>query len=485
MAIRTGAQYIESLRDDRALYIDRKLVRDVTTHAPLKGVIDTIARVYDQQHDEQHQDMLTFSSPSSGDRVSKTYLEAKTEEEFRQLSACFHLRTQSTFGLMGRLTDFMSGYLMDQLSGLRVMGKSEAAEKAQSILDNSRENDLQVTHALVDPQSDKSKPEAPSEALHIVERRSDGVVVSGARMLSTLAPVANECYIGPYLARQKGEEDYALAFQIPMNTPGFSILGRGSFDQGEGTFDRPLTSRFDEGDAILVFEEAFIPNERLIVAGDLEAYNGMMRFGIGYTAIQACTRSTMKLRFLAGLATAVSRANGRDKTPHYQTSIGELMGLINVAEGIRSGAVVDSLRKITAFEQGHMMYEGDGLGEAKFQGMSGFAALNVFFPYAATKAADVLRLAAGSGVLAVTEGDYENPEVKSLLDRWLIGPDTTAEHRLKLMKLAWDMTGTEFGSRAGLYERLYSGEHERNCQIWFMSPTTTECEQLANNIFEL
>ncbi|MFT7654279.1 MAG: 4-hydroxyphenylacetate 3-monooxygenase [Limisphaerales bacterium] len=484
MGIRTGDEYRQSLRDNRMLYVDGKLVRDVTEYAPMRGVIDTIASVYDQQHAPQHKDLLTFASPTSGDPVSKTYLEAQTADEFQQLAACFHFRALSTFGLMGRLTDFMSGFLMDQACGLRAMGKLEAAEKARKIVDNCRENDLQVTHALIDPQSDRSKDGAPNEAIHVIERRADGVVVSGCRMLSTLAPVANECYIGPYFPRKPGEEDFVLAFQIPMNTSGFSILARQTYDQGQPEFDRPLTNRFDEGDAILVFEEVFIANDRLIVNGDLEAYNSMIRLGVGYTAIQATTRSTMKLRFLTGLATAIARANGRDKTTRFQAAIGELAALVNVSEGIRSGAIADSIRRVQAYAQGEMRPQGDGLGEPAFQGASGFAALNFFFPYANTKAADVLRMAAGSGVLAQTEADYNNPIVGSLLDRWLIGPNIDAKHRLQLMRLAWDMTGTEFGSRAGLYEQLYSGDPERNAINWFNSPTTQECEMLVTQLLD-
>ena len=165
MGIRTGKQYEESLRDNRALYIDGKLIRDVTDYPPMKGIIDTMARVYDQQHTPELQDILTFKSSETGDLVSKTYLQAKTQDEFQQLAACFHLRTKSTFGLMGRLTDFMSGNLMDQASGLSVLGKTEAAAKAQKILDNCRENDLQVTHAHIDPKTNRSKHYAQNEAM--------------------------------------------------------------------------------------------------------------------------------------------------------------------------------------------------------------------------------------------------------------------------------------------------------------------------------
>lgn len=484
MGIRTGQQYIESLRDGRRLLIDGKEINDVSSYAPMQGVIKTIASLYDQQHDPALQEMLTFRSPTTGDLVSRTYMASQNLAEFRQQARCFHLRTQTTFGLMGRLTDFMSGYILDNISGLRALGKTDAANRTQALLEYCRENDLVVTHALVDPQSDRSKHEAASEAVKVVERRPDGVVVSGCRMLSTLAPVANECYVGPFYPRKPGEEDYAIAFLMPMNAPGLSILARESFDRGQGKFDRPLTSRFDEGDAILVFENVFIPDHRIIVNGDIEAYNGMMRAGVGFTALQACTRSTMKLRFLTGLAAAISRTNGRDKTPRFQAAIGELTALVNTAEAIRNGVMAECTLRVEAYAAGKLTIEGDGLGEPKARGSSGTAALQFFFPYAATKAAEVLTMASGSGVLAMSEADYNTPEVGALIDRWLVGPDTTGHKRMQLMKMAWDMTGTEFGSRAGLYERLYSGDPERNAMNWFANPITKECEALVARLLE-
>jgi 4-hydroxyphenylacetate 3-monooxygenase len=332
MPIKTGKQYIDSLRDGRKLHIDGKVVTDVTAYPPLQGIIGTIASLYDDQHDQQFRDILTYRSPTTGDLVSKTYLEAKTHDELRQLAGCFHLRALRTFGLMGRLTDFMSGFLVDNAVALRLMGRTEAAARAQALVEHCRENDVQVTHALIDPQTDRSTLDAPAQAVHLVERMADGIVVSGCRMLSTLAPVSNECYVGPYYPRKPGEDKYTLAFVVPMNAPGLTTLARESFHQGQGTFDRPLSSRFDEGDAILMFDKVFVPNDRVVIDGDLEAYNNLLRVRPGYTSIQACTRSTLKLRFLAGVATAIARANGRDKLPRFQAAIGELIALVAIAE---------------------------------------------------------------------------------------------------------------------------------------------------------
>ena len=482
MAIRTGKQYVDSLRDGRRLFIDGKVVSDVTAYPPLQGVIATIAGLHDDQFDPALHEMLTCKSPSSGEAVSATYLEALSEPEFQHLAGCFHLRAKRTFGLMGRLTDFMSAFLVDTAVALRALGKHQAAARAQGMVELCRENDLQVTHALIDPQSDRSTLDAPSEAVQVVERRPDGVVVSGCRLLSTLAPVANECYVGPYYPRKAGEEKFMLAFVVPMNAPGLSVLCRESFHRGQDAFDRPLSSRFDEGDAILMFDRVLVPHERMIVDGDIEAYNGMLQARPGYTPLQATIRSTMKLRFLAGLATAIARANGRDKLPRFQAAIGELIALISVAEGIRAGAIAEGLRRADALARGDVRIEGDGLREPKTIGVCGGAAINFYFPYANTKAADVLRIAAGSGVLAMSAADYANPEIGPLMDKWLVGSGVDAKRRLQLMKLAWDMTGTEFGSRAGLYERLYSGDPEINAQRWFRSGITRDCEALVEEV---
>jgi aromatic ring hydroxylase len=157
---------------------------------------------------------------------------------------------------------------------------------------------------------------------------------------------------------------------------------------------------------------------------------------------------------------------------------------VSVAEGIRAGAIAEGVRRAEAFARGELKIEGDGLTEPKVTGVCGGAAINFFFPYANTTAADVLRLAAGSGVLAMSGADYANPEVGPLMDKWLIGPGIDAKRRLELMKLAWDMTGSEFGSRAGLYERLYSGDPEINAQRWFRSGITRECEALVQALLK-
>lgn len=481
MGIRTGEEYRKSLNDGRRLFIDGDVIEDVASYDPFKGVINTIAQIYDSQHSEFYANATTYVSPTSGERVSTSYLPAQTLTEFQQRLRCDYIRTDLTCGMMGRLTDFMSAFLLDHEAGARAMGKIEVAEKYQWLIEHSRENDLQLTHTLIDPQSDRSVRGVPAEAVRLVEKRADGIVVSGARLLSTLAPVANECYVGAFLPRFEGEEEFTLTFSLPMNTPGLKIVARESFDKIRSLFDRPLSGRFDEGDAILLFDNVFVPEERVIIAGDIAAYNGCRPLSVGYTALQATARSNAKLRFLTGLCALVASATGRDKTSHYQQKVGELVALLNLSEGLMQAACSQGADIAAARARGEI-YPSAQLGEPSTQSSFGGAAINIFYPYANTLAVECLKMLAGSGQLSITKEDYDNPELKPLLNRLMIGPGINAEDRIQLMKLVWEVTGTEFGSRQSLYERLYSGDPVKNKEVWYNAKKRTECENMVRRL---
>lgn len=117
-----------------------------------------------------------------------------------------------------------------------------------------REQDLCLTHTLIDPQIDRSKGPGeqvdPDATLHFVRETDRGIVVRGARMLSTLAPFADEIWVGPFYPRKPGEERYALCFAIPIDTEGLKFICREPYDTGRSAFDRPVSSRFDEEDAL-------------------------------------------------------------------------------------------------------------------------------------------------------------------------------------------------------------------------------------------
>lgn len=482
MAIRSGEQYKAGLRDNRRVFINGELVTDVTANGAFSGVIETIAALHDAQFDPRYQDALTQLLPETGERVCRTYHRAETQDEMMALLRCDHARADMTFGVMGRLTDFMSAWLTDSIASFEFTGHHDAAERSRRYHAHVRDNDLVLTHALIDPQTDRSKLETPDESVQLVERRPDGIVVRGARLLSTLAPVSDEVYIGPFMPRLPGEESKALIFGLPMNAPGLKIVCREGYDHGRSRTDRPLSSRFDEGDAILIFDDVFVPDERIILAGDVAAYNSLLPNFPGYVMMQAVARSAAKLRLLAGIASLAAKATGRDKLPRYQEMLGEMTTLVHIGEGLEQATALEIVRQVSAQRAGKPLWTSDLPGEPATQPRVGNASIVTFFPNASRTCLDHLRMIAGSGGLIFSERDYAQPEIRGLIDRYVKGASIDAGERLKIMKLVWDITGEQFGARQALYERYYSGDPIKNVTGYFHSPKLAEAEALARRL---
>ncbi|MGH7965053.1 MAG: 4-hydroxyphenylacetate 3-hydroxylase N-terminal domain-containing protein, partial [Candidatus Binatia bacterium] len=286
MGIRTGAQYRESLKDGRTIYVNGECVTDVTAYPPFQGTIETLADLYDLQHEQR--ELLTFPSPKNGQPVNLSFLMGETVEEVERRRRAEEFRLEFTCGLMGRLPDFMNALVTDVASLADLFGRREPrfGEHLTRYYEACRDNDLCLTHTLADPQIDRSKGPAqqsdPALALHFVKETDRGIIVHGARMLSTLAPFANELWVGPFYPRKTGEEAYALCFALPMNTPGLKFICREPYNSGRSHFDRPLSSRFDEEDALAVFENVLVPWERVFINGDIEASNYILSRVPGY-----------------------------------------------------------------------------------------------------------------------------------------------------------------------------------------------------------
>jgi 4-hydroxyphenylacetate 3-monooxygenase oxygenase component len=473
MGIRTGAEYRESLRDGRTIYVNGERVKDVTTYPPFQGVIDSLAGLYDLQHDPAHQALLTYPSPTTGELVSLSFLIAETAEDVERRVRAEEFRAEITFGLMGRLPDFMNALVTDAAVASPFIGQREPrfGENVMRYYEQCRDNDWCLTHTLVDPQIDRSKGPAeqadPEAALHFVRETDRGIIVRGARMLSTLAPFSNELWVGPFYPRKPGEEPYTLCFAVPMDTPGLKFICREPYDSGRSAFDRPVSSRFDEEDALAVFDDALVPWERVFINGDIEASNYILGRAPGYALLQAVIRGTVKLRFMAGLACHVAEAIGRTAAPHVQAQLGELVANVEVANGLVRASAQDV---VTGRREG-----------ISLRALA--AALWVFIPQAHLRAAEVIRQVSGSGlILTPTERDFQNAEIVPYLQKYLQGKNLGARQRVQLFKLAWDMLGEQFGSRQLQYEWFYSGDPLFTRARFYHSPAVAQYKGLVERL---
>ncbi len=473
MGVRTGAEYKRSLQDNRTIYAHGSRVADVTEYTPFRGIIETIGSLYDVQHDNTLQTPLTYSSPKNGEPVGLSFLMANSVDEVNQRLRAEESRAEHTYGLMGRMPDFMNALVTDAAVAAPFIGQRNPhyAENVIRYYENCRDNDWCLTHTLVDPQIDRSKGPAdqndPEAALHAVRETENGLVVSGARMLSTLAPFSNELWVGPFYPRRPGEEAYTLCFAIPVDTPGLKFVCREAYNTGRNAFDRPLSYRFDEEDALAIFDDVEVPWERVFINGDIDASNYILGRAPGYALLQAVARGTVKLRFMTGLACSVAEAIGRNKAIHNQAQLGELVANVEIANGLLEA----SAKNVVSNRQ-----DGGSLRSLA-------AALWVFIPQAHMRVVEVIRQVSGSGlIMTPTSQDFDNPEIAEHLDRYLKGKNMTARERVRLFKLAWDMLGEQFGARQLQYEWFYAGDPMFTRSRFYHSPAVQEYKGMIERL---
>ncbi|MBF6559443.1 MAG: hypothetical protein IVW56_04050 [Candidatus Binataceae bacterium] len=473
MGIRSGSEFVESLRDARTIYANGERVRDVTDYPPFRGIVATMASLYDLQH--RRRDELTFPSPTTGEPVSASFILADTLEAAERRARAEEIRADHTFGLMGRMPDFCNAMVSDVVTARGYVGRREPryGDNLQRYYEEVRDRDWCLTHTLVDPQIDRSRGPAeqddPFAALRLVRETDSGLIVRGAKMLSTLAPFSNELWVGPFYPRRAGEEAYALCFAIPTATPGLKFICRETYDGGRSSFDRPLSSRFDEEDALAVFDDVLVPWERVFIHGDIEIFNGVLARTPGYAMLQGAIRGMVKLRFLAGLACHLADAIGRSALPQVQSQVGELVANAELVSGlIRAGT-----QEVT-------------WGATRGTPHRSLAAtLWVMIPQAQMRAAEVIRQLSGSGlIMTPTEKDFANPEIAGYLEKYLRGKDVSARDRVQLFKLAWDMIGEPFGSRQLQYEWFYSGDPNFTRSRFFRSPITRDFKAMVDRLLK-
>src|ERR1700712_2073462 len=269
----TGKEYIDSLRDDREIYIYGERVKDVTTHPAFRNAARTIARLYDALHDPKLKDALTCPTDTgAGTFTHKFFRVAHSREDLiGQRDAIAHWARMS-YGWMGRTPDYKAS-LMNTLGANHAL-YDKFADNAKAWYARSQNHVLFMNHAIVNPPVDRMKAADQVKDVFItIQKETDaGIYVSGAKVVATASALTHYNFLGQNAAVPTHDTDLAVMFMAPMNAPGVKLFCRTSYEMMSsvmGTpFDYPLSSRFDENDAIFVFDNAFIPWEDILIYRD-------------------------------------------------------------------------------------------------------------------------------------------------------------------------------------------------------------------------
>jgi len=447
MPVRTGADYIRALRDGREVWHAGRRIEDVTAHSGFTGTIKTLADLYDKQHAPEFRDLMTFDH--DGERVSYSYLAPKNAEQLAHKRRNIEFWAEQTLGQMGRYPDFCAQLVVGLLDWTYAIEKENQqwADNARQYYLHCRKNDLCLTHALTDQYYDRtrrvSEQSDPDLILHIVGESKKGVVVRGLRTLATLAPISDEVLVYPNRPRDADEADYAIAFAIPMNTPGLKILCRDLYAEHADPERHPLTTRFDEVDAALIFEDVVVPWERVFVYKNPQLLAGIMYI---HTWAQYSTmlRLVTKLEGFLGVAQLLTEYGGRNKSASSQILLSSLMQDIEI---LRSCIQV-------AEAKGYVTPGGSWAPRLS-------AAYRVHSIEASDRAERTMEGLLTSTLMLSGGASDLNSDVGPLVERYFRGGAPSTREHLRLMAIAADMVMTPFGKRSQLYERLQSGEVDR------------------------
>jgi 4-hydroxyphenylacetate 3-monooxygenase oxygenase component len=457
MAARTGEEFLTGLKKSREIWLGDERVSDVPSHPALAGAAQTIAALFDFQHEVA--DVCLMPDPESREPIGVSHVIPRSREDLERRHRCLQRISEFTVGLMGRTPDYMNvtfAGFAGRADEWATNGNERGAANLTTYQKHLRRNDFSLTHTIVQPTIDKAKGDAPAAgdtvALHKVADTSHGIIVRGARILATLAPFADELAVYPAVPLPEGADAYALSFCIPMGTPGLKFLCRDSCSTRPNLFDHPISSRFDEQDAFVIFDDVEVPRDRVFIDANRDAYNVVMTTG-WYPNImqQTMIRAQTKLEFAYGLATRMSEAIN-DKSPATKQMLGEIW---TYGELVR--AAIDSA-EAGAFEYGNGVWFPDGRPLAALR-----AILPTWFP----RVREIIMLIGSHNLLAApTRAQLDEPKLRPLIDRYLHGAgDGPADERARIFRLAWDFVGSGLAARGELYERFYLASGARNFQL--------------------
>ncbi len=449
---RDGNSYLSSLRDSRSIYIDGRAVQDVTTDVSFRGVVQTAARLYDFQAAPENIEQMTFRSPSSGDRVNLAWQMPKTYGELVRRREAIEKWSTLSCGMIGRSPDHVASTLAGMRMGIAAFRDYDPARAAalESYFQYARDNDLFLSYVIINPQSDKARSASgqpdPHLVASVVDEDSGGITIRGAKMLATSGIMANELLVSGFQALQAGDEAYAFTAVVPLGAKGLSLLSRRSYEQNAtSTFDYPLSSRFDENDAVVHFDDVRIHWDRVFVFKDLKMAQAQWHDTRAHVLqnYQCMIRLMVKLRFLLGLARKIAELNNIINYPQVRETLGLMAAKVSNIEAL-----------VIAME-----LKGESFHDYYVPDRSLLCTAQVIAQTTYPEVVETIRSLSGGGMIMVPSSheDFETPETSAIIQKTQRSPVATSEQRVKLMKLAWDAVGSEFGSRHLQYEMFYSG----------------------------
>ncbi|MCB1742014.1 MAG: 4-hydroxyphenylacetate 3-monooxygenase, oxygenase component [Gammaproteobacteria bacterium] len=464
MALRCGAAYLDALRDEREVWYRGHRVADVTAEPGLARGAHTLADFLDRQGSAEHLQTLSFSEAPDGERFAMSFLMPRESGDVRRRGRAFYEWARWSNGMFGRTPDYKNASMTAFAGAADYLAddghSAQFADNMREYYQTIRHRDLVLTHTLVNPQFNhalaREGRSSPEVALRIEKETDAGVVVSGARLLATLGPHADEIEVFPSTVLKSAPENipYAIAFAIPVATPGLKLLCRDSYDHGKSGFDAPLASRFEEMDSVVLFDRVLVPWERVFMLKNPALCNRAFAEtnAVVHMMHQVACGKLAKAEFIVGLLCAMAHASGKDSDMNVKVQIAEAM---TTAETIRA-----------------LLFAAEAQPEQDRWGMwhpqrRPLDTSRNLFPKLYPRLIELVQLLGSSSLMATPcEADFDN-DIGSEVERYFQLTNLGSRDRVALFRLAHDVAISGFGGRQVLYERFFFGPQNLLASVYY------------------
>lgn len=462
--LRTGQDYLDDIKGRTPeVFLGGERVDDVTRHPAFRNIVQTTARLYDVTSDPTRANELSYVEPETGERCSNNYLRPRNRDDLLARGRTHQAWSDVSWGLYGRSPDHVAGWITG-MACVPEVADADSRDYRSNVLEyyrRIRDRDLFVTYAIVPPAATRSRdsvvtteknaaldPKLSGESgLHTVGDDDKGITVWGFKILATAAVLADEILVGNFQVLAPGMERFAATFTVPTDAPGLKLISRRSFEQdAPSELDAPLAWRFDEADCVVFFDNVHIPWENVFAYRNLDTCRGLFHETPAHVLgnYQAHVRLLSKLRFILGVTRKVAEMNGIAKVPAVHDMLAELCIKVAMLEGL-----IHAETDITEdWPNGYIAPDRQTMYATMDWTMRDYPnfvqiSRELLGSHPFQQPADI--------------SVFDNPETRDMYGTFAMAEPEDAIERYKLMRLVWDLVGSEFASRHIQYEMFYNG----------------------------
>lgn len=451
MTVRSGKDYLAALGDSRSVFFEGQRIADVQTHPAFSKATNSFAKMYDFQASPSNLELMTFDV-GGGRRANRAWQMPRSYEDLVKRRAALEAWSEVNFGMLGRSPDHVASTITGMAMGVDVFERfsAQSGKAVRDYYHYARERDLFISYVLQSPTIDRTKradqQSSPDIAAAVVDEDASGITVRGAKTLGTSAVMSDEIFVGAIAPLAKEEENFAVSFAIPLATAGVQLLSRKSYEaEARSEFDYPLSTRFDENDAVVYFHDVKVPWDRVFVCRNIAAARAQWHETPTHVFqnYQSQVRLMVKMRFLAGISRRITETLGTFDMPPVKSRLGYISAHATMVESLVNG----------------MEAAGSWYGDYYIPSREHLYAAQVLTQEMYPKVIAAIRELAGGAVIMLPSSveDFSNPELSKIIESTQGSTTRSAEERVKIFRLAWDATGSEFASRHLQYEMFYGG----------------------------